>query len=108
MKRKLEDVSKRLESLYDLLRENRVSESEGVFCLLGKSRNNLCLLLQLTPNTLANLNQLVQYIQVGDYGNGLVLHTQMCSGNDFAQLACFMPGIKVLLQTAMQLQVYLR
>lgn len=65
-------------------------------------------LFQLTPNTLANLNQLVQYIQVGDYNNGLALHTQMCSGNDFAQLACFMPGIKVLLQTAMQLQVYLR
>uniref|UniRef100_A0A1B0CM85 Uncharacterized protein n=1 Tax=Lutzomyia longipalpis TaxID=7200 RepID=A0A1B0CM85_LUTLO len=62
----------------------------------------------LAPNTLAALNQLVQFVQVGDYANGLALHTQMCSGADFAQIATFMPGIKVLLQTAMQLQVYLR
>uniref|UniRef100_A0A6B2EKZ1 Protein transport protein Sec31A n=1 Tax=Phlebotomus kandelakii TaxID=1109342 RepID=A0A6B2EKZ1_9DIPT len=85
VKRKLEDVARRLESLYDLLREYR-----------------------LAPNTLAALNQLVQFVQIGDYASGLGLHTQMCSGADFAQIAVFMPGIKVLLQTAMQLQVYLR
>ncbi|XP_058118921.1 protein transport protein Sec31A [Anopheles ziemanni] len=84
-KRKLEDVSKRLESLYDLLRENRLSQ-----------------------NTLNSLNQLVALIQAGDYANGIGLHTQMVSGSDFAQIASFMPGIKVLLQSAMQLQVYLR
>ncbi|XP_059607355.1 protein transport protein Sec31A isoform X2 [Phlebotomus argentipes] len=85
VKRKLEDVARRLESLYDLLREYR-----------------------LGANTLAALNQLVQFVQIGDYASGLALHTQMCSGADFAQIAVFMPGIKVLLQTAMQLQVYLR
>ncbi|XP_052862438.1 protein transport protein Sec31A [Anopheles cruzii] len=84
-KRKLEDVSKRLESLYDLLRENRLSQ-----------------------NTLNSLSQLVGLIQAGDYANGIGLHTQMVSGPDFAQIASFMPGIKVLLQSAMQLQVYLR
>lgn len=63
---------------------------------------------QLTPNTLAALNDLVQLVQIGDYANGLNLHTQMVSGPDFAQIATFMPGIKVLLQTAMQLQVFLR
>ncbi|XP_055596249.1 protein transport protein Sec31A isoform X2 [Uranotaenia lowii] len=84
-KRKLEDVSKRLEMLYDLLRDHRLS-----------------------PNTLASLNQLVTLIQSGDYANGIGLHTQMVSGPDFAQIASFMPGIKVLLQSAMQLQVYLR
>uniref|UniRef100_A0AAG5DHX5 Protein transport protein Sec31A n=1 Tax=Anopheles atroparvus TaxID=41427 RepID=A0AAG5DHX5_ANOAO len=84
-KRKLEDVSKRLESLYDLLRENRLSQ-----------------------NTLNSLNQLVALIQAGDYANGIGLHTQLVSGSDFAQIASFMPGIKVLLQSAMQLQVYLR
>ncbi|XP_055534131.1 protein transport protein Sec31A isoform X2 [Wyeomyia smithii] len=84
-KRKLEDVSKRLESLYDLLRDRR-----------------------LTQNTLASLTQLVQLIQAGDYANGIGLHTQMVSGPDFSQIASFMPGIKVLLQSAMQLQVYLR
>ncbi|XP_058457782.1 protein transport protein Sec31A isoform X2 [Malaya genurostris] len=84
-KRKLEDVSKRLEALYDLLRERRLS-----------------------PSTLASLTQLVQLIQAGDYANGIGLHTQMVSGLDFSQIASFMPGIKVLLQSAMQLQVYLR
>ncbi|XP_065074343.1 protein transport protein Sec31A [Ochlerotatus camptorhynchus] len=84
-KRKLEDVSKRLESLYDLLRDHRLSQ-----------------------NTLTSLGQLVQLIQAGDYANGIGLHTQMVSGPDFAQIASFMPGIKVLLQSAMQLQVYLR
>ncbi|XP_058828807.1 protein transport protein Sec31A isoform X2 [Topomyia yanbarensis] len=84
-KRKLEDVSKRLEVLYDLLRERRLS-----------------------PSTLTSLTQLVQLIQAGDYANGIGLHTQMVSGLDFSQIASFMPGIKVLLQSAMQLQVYLR
>lgn len=65
-------------------------------------------MLQLTPNTLDSLNQLVQLVQIGDYANGLGLHTQMVSGPDFSQIASFMPGIKVLLQTAMQLQVCLR
>jgi protein transport protein SEC31 len=66
------------------------------------------LLSQLSQNTLESLNQLVQLIQIGDYGNGLGLHTQMVSGPDFSKIASFMPGIKVLLQLAMQLQVYLR
>lgn len=51
---------------------------------------------------------MVQLIQNGDYTNGLNLHTQLVSGPDFAQIASFMPGIKVLLQLALQLQVYLR
>lgn len=63
---------------------------------------------QLTSNTLESLNQLVQLVQIGDYAHGLQLHTQMVSGPDFSQIASFMPGIKVLLQTAMQLQVCLR
>lgn len=84
-KRKLEEVSKRLESLYDMLRERRLSQ-----------------------NTLTSLGQLVQLVQAGDYANGIGLHTQMVSGPDFAQIANFMPGIKILLQSAMQLQVYLR
>ncbi|XP_022916302.2 protein transport protein Sec31A isoform X1 [Onthophagus taurus] len=84
-KRKLEDVGRKLESLYDLLREHKLS-----------------------PNTLQLLHQMVQIVQNGDYSNGLNLHTQMVSGPDFAQIASFMPGVKVLLQCALQLQVYIR
>lgn len=81
----MEDVGRKLESLYDLLREQRLS-----------------------PNTLAALHQMVQLVQNGDYTGGLNLHTQLVSGPDFAQIASFMPGLKVLLQCALQLQVYLR
>ncbi|XP_015837847.2 protein transport protein Sec31A isoform X1 [Tribolium castaneum] len=84
-KRKLEDVGRKLESLYDLLREQKLS-----------------------PNTLGALHQMVQLVQNGDYTGGLNLHTQLVSGPDFAQIASFMPGLKVLLQCALQLQVYLR
>jgi len=47
-------------------------------------------------------------VQIGDYTGGLNLHTQLVSGSDFSQIASFMPGLKVLLQSALQLQVYLQ
>ncbi|XP_065165359.1 protein transport protein Sec31A isoform X2 [Atheta coriaria] len=84
-KRKIEDVGRKLDTLYDLLREHKLS-----------------------ANALAGLHQMVQQIQHGDYPGGLAMHTQLVSGPDFAQIAAFMPGLKVLLQCALQLQVYLR
>lgn len=45
---------------------------------------------------------------MGDYANSLALHTQMISGVDFAQIATFMPGIKVLLQCAIQMHVFVK
>lgn len=51
---------------------------------------------------------MVQLVQNGDYTACLGLHTQMVSGPDFAQIASFMPGLKVLFQCALQLQVYVR
>lgn len=98
-------MSKRLELLFDLLRENRVSTKT---VKTETSISNSPSPSQLSQSTLESLNQLVQLIQIGDYGNGLGLHTQMVSGPDFSKIASFMPGIKILLQLAMQLQVYLR
>lgn len=54
------------------------------------------------------MQQLVELMQAGDYTSCLSLHTQLVSGPDFAQIASFMPGLKVLIQCALQLQVYLR
>ncbi|XP_048510063.1 protein transport protein Sec31A isoform X2 [Athalia rosae] len=85
IKRKIEEVSRKLEVLYDCLRENKLS-----------------------PNTLAALHQMSQMIQSGNYTGGLALHTQLVSGSDFSQIASFMPGLKVLLQSALQLGVYIR
>ncbi|XP_066994333.2 protein transport protein Sec31A isoform X2 [Anabrus simplex] len=84
-RRKLEDVARKLEVLYDSLRENKLS-----------------------PTTLQGLHQMVQMVQIGDYPGGLGLHTQLASGPDFSQIASFMPGLKVLMQSALQLQVYLQ
>lgn len=62
---------------------------------------------QLSPNTLESLKEMVNLIQHNEHSKGLMLHTQMVSGAEFAKIASFMPGIKILLQLAMQLQVYL-
>ncbi|EDX06247.1 GD10608 [Drosophila simulans] len=84
-KRKFVDVVKRLENLYDCLRDGK-----------------------LTPTTVQYLNQIVQYIQISDYANALEIHTQIAFGTDFAQCAGFMQGLKVLLQSASELQLVLR
>ncbi|XP_055372912.1 protein transport protein Sec31A isoform X2 [Condylostylus longicornis] len=84
-KKKIQDVTKRLQYLYDALREKRLS-----------------------TNTINSLNQIVQFLQTGDYGNALTIHTQIVSGPDFSQTANFMPGIKVLVQTASELKIYLQ
>lgn len=57
---------------------------------------------------MAALHQMSQLIQNGNYTGGLSLHTQLVSGPDFSQIASFMPGLKVLLQSALQLGVYIR
>ncbi|XP_030387953.1 protein transport protein Sec31A isoform X2 [Scaptodrosophila lebanonensis] len=84
-KRKFVDVAKRLENLYDCLREDK-----------------------LTSSTVQYLNQIVQYIQVSDYANALEMHTRIAFGTDFSQCAGFMQGLKVLLQSAAELQLVLR
>ncbi|KAL7738316.1 hypothetical protein ACLKA6_006644 [Drosophila palustris] len=84
-KRKFVDVVKRLENLYDCLRDGR-----------------------LTATTVQHLNQIVQYIQIADYANALEVHTRIAFGTDFAQCAGFMQGLKVLLQSASELHLVLR
>ncbi|EDV98408.1 protein transport protein Sec31A [Drosophila grimshawi] len=84
-KRKFVDVVKRLENLYDCLRDGR-----------------------LTATTVQHLNQIVQYIQIADYANALEVHTRIAFGTDFAQCAGFMQGLKVLLQSASEMHLVLR
>lgn len=68
----------------------------------------MCIIFQLSSGTLNVLHQLVQLVQTGDYTGGLALHSQLIAGPDFSQIASFMPGLKVLLQSALQLGVYLQ
>lgn len=50
----------------------------------------------------------MQLLQIGDYQNAMNVYTSIVSGPDFSQTASFMPGIKVLIQTAIEFKVYLR
>ena len=52
------------------------------------------------------LHQLVQYIWAFDYNSCLQVINQMVSGGSFTLLAEFLPGVKVLIQVAGQLGVY--
>jgi len=65
-------------------------------------------LSQLSPNVIVGLHQIIQAIQQYDYQTGLACHTQMISQGNFSEICSFMPGVKMLLQTAMQLQVYVQ
>ncbi|XP_069125025.1 protein transport protein Sec31A-like isoform X1 [Argopecten irradians] len=85
MKRKLEDVNKKLEILYDRLRAEMLSQ-----------------------NVLLGLHQIVQAIQQYDYNAGIQVYTQMVSQGNFSEISSFMPGLKMLLQSAMQMQVYVQ
>ncbi|BFZ17823.1 hypothetical protein BsWGS_20864 [Bradybaena similaris] len=85
MKRKLEDVARKLEILYERLREN-----------------------QLSASVLQGLHQIVQAIQQYDYNSGLTTYTSMVSHSNFSEISNFMPAIKVLIQSAAQMQVYLQ
>ena len=62
--------------------------------------------LQLPPNVTTSLHQLVQYIWSFDYNSCLQVINQMVSGGSFTLLAEFLPGVKVLIQVASQLGVY--
>jgi protein transport protein SEC31 len=51
---------------------------------------------------------MAQKVQIGDYTGGLSIERQVVAGPDFSEITGFMPGVKLLLQTALQLQVYLQ
>ncbi|KAL5017881.1 hypothetical protein ScPMuIL_003603 [Solemya velum] len=84
-KRKLEDVNRKLELLYDRLRADSLSQS----VILG-------------------LHQIVQAVQQYDYSTGLQIYTQLVSQGNFSEISSFMPGLKMLIQSAHQLQVYVQ
>jgi len=81
-KRKLEDVRRRLEILYDLLRGLKVS-----------------------ANVLGGLHQMVQVCQQNDYMSGIQIHTHMISTGNFSEISSFMPGLKTMMQIANQLKI---
>ena len=82
MKRKLDDVGKKLEILADKLRESSVS-----------------------TNVLGGLQQMASAVGAKDYQTGLKVYALIVRGGNFAEISSFMPGLKTLMQSATQLRV---
>jgi len=67
----------------------------------------LFFLRKLPPATTTGLHEIVRQIWAYDYNSCLTVIQQMISTGSFDVLAEFMPGVKVLIQVAMQLGTYL-
>eukprot|EP00794_Sanderia_malayensis_P012918 gene12918-14250_t len=81
-KRKLDDVTRRIECMYDMLREEKLS-----------------------PNVLDGLHRISQACQVMNYPLGVQLHTEMVVRGNFSEISSFMPGLKTLMQIATQMRI---
>ncbi|XP_030306689.1 protein transport protein Sec31A isoform X2 [Calypte anna] len=81
-KRKLDDANKRLEFLYDKLREQTLS-----------------------PTIISGLHNIVKSIETRDYQEGLNIHTHIVSTSNFSETSAFMPVLKVVLTQANKLCV---
>ncbi|XP_006151487.1 protein transport protein Sec31A isoform X12 [Tupaia chinensis] len=81
-KRKLDDASKRLEFLYDKLREQTLS-----------------------PTITNGLHNIARSIETRNYSEGLTIHTHIVSTSNFSETSAFMPVLKVVLTQANKLGV---
>ncbi|XP_010159295.1 PREDICTED: protein transport protein Sec31A isoform X1 [Eurypyga helias] len=81
-KRKLDDANKRLEFLYDKLREQTLS-----------------------PTIVSGLHDMVKSIETRNYQEGLNIHTHIVSTSNFSETSAFMPVLKVVLTQANKLGV---
>ncbi|XP_057281273.1 protein transport protein Sec31A isoform X17 [Pezoporus wallicus] len=81
-KRKLDDANKRLEFLYDKLREQTLS-----------------------PTIVTGLHNIVKSIETRNYQEGLNIHTHIVSTSNFSETSAFMPVLKVVLTQANKLGV---
>ncbi|XP_026074994.1 protein transport protein Sec31A-like isoform X4 [Carassius auratus] len=81
-KRKLDDAHKRLEYLYDKLREQTLS-----------------------PAIISGLHSMARSIESRCYTDGLNIHTHIVSSSNFSETSAFMPVLKVVLTQANKLAV---
>uniref|UniRef100_A0A3B3TQU9 Protein transport protein Sec31A n=1 Tax=Poecilia latipinna TaxID=48699 RepID=A0A3B3TQU9_9TELE len=81
-KRKLDDANKRLEALYDKLREQTLS-----------------------PAIIGGLHSIVRTIESRSYTEGLNIHTHIVGSSNFSETSAFMPVLKVVLTQANKLGV---
>lgn len=81
-KRKLDDAAKRLDYLYDKLREQTLS-----------------------PHILSGLHEIVRNVEVCNYQQALAVHTHVVSSSNFSEISAFMPVLKVVVTIANKLNI---
>ncbi|XP_058870491.1 protein transport protein Sec31A isoform X9 [Acipenser ruthenus] len=81
-RRKLDDANKRLESLYDKLRDQTLS-----------------------PTIVNGLHNIARSIEARNYMEGLNMHTHIVGNSNFSETSAFMPVLKVVLTQANKLGV---
>ncbi|GCB78805.1 hypothetical protein scyTo_0016874, partial [Scyliorhinus torazame] len=81
-KRKLDDAAKRLDYLYDKLREQTLS-----------------------PHILSGLHEIVRNIEECNYQQALAVHTHVVSSSNFSEISAFMPVLKVVVTIANKLNI---
>uniref|UniRef100_A0A3P9KZ14 Protein transport protein Sec31A n=1 Tax=Oryzias latipes TaxID=8090 RepID=A0A3P9KZ14_ORYLA len=81
-KRKLDEANKRLEALYDKLREQTLS-----------------------PAIISGLHNITRSIEARSYTESLNIHTHIVSHSNFSETSAFMPVLKVVLTQANKLGV---
>ncbi|XP_077593792.1 protein transport protein Sec31A isoform X1 [Stigmatopora nigra] len=81
-RRKLDDANKRLEALYDKLRDETLS-----------------------PAIVGGLHNMARSIEARAYTDGLGIHTHIVSSSNFSETSAFMPILKVVLTQANKLGV---
>ncbi|XP_013918692.1 PREDICTED: protein transport protein Sec31A-like isoform X1 [Thamnophis sirtalis] len=81
-KRKLDDANKRLEFLYDKLRDQTLS-----------------------PMIINGLHNIARSIETRNYAEGLNIHTHIVTTSNFSETSAFMPVLKVVLTQANKLGV---
>ncbi|XP_058472566.1 protein transport protein Sec31A isoform X2 [Solea solea] len=81
-RRKLDEANKRLEALYDKLREQTLS-----------------------PAIVGGLHNIARTIESRSYTEGLNIHTHIVSNSNFSETSAFMPVLKVVLTQANKLGV---
>uniref|UniRef100_UPI00398E8156 protein transport protein Sec31A isoform X2 n=1 Tax=Pristiophorus japonicus TaxID=55135 RepID=UPI00398E8156 len=81
-KRKLDDAAKRLDYLYDKLRDQTLS-----------------------PHILSGLHEIVRNIEGCNYQQALAVHTHVVSSSNFSEISAFMPVLKVVVTIANKLHI---
>ncbi|XP_069741805.1 protein transport protein Sec31A isoform X2 [Narcine bancroftii] len=81
-KRKLDDATKRLDYLYDKLRDH-----------------------SLSPHILSGLHEIVRNVEGRNYQQALAIHTHVVSSSNFSEISAFMPVLKVVVTIANKLNI---